>query len=134
MFCLVLTACSSAPVVNDGQSSSSAASSVMADIMVDSPTADSVVKSPFTVNGTVRGTWFFEGSFPVFLLDDHGALIAQGFAASSEDWMTSDFIPLSATLTFETAAKSGPLELMKDNPSALPENAASVSIPVQFAP
>lgn len=54
-------------------------------------------------------------------------------AATSEDWMTEDFVPFSATLTFEEpTTETGKLILEKDNPSDLPENSDSLEIPLKF--
>ncbi len=134
-FCLMLAACTGGPAVNGGQSSSSSsASSVMADIIVDSPASGSIVKSPLTITGRAKGTWYFEASFPVRLFDDQGNELAVAPAQAEGDWMTEDYVPFSVTLTFTTTAKTGTLVLEKDNPSGMPENAKSVSNPVQFAP
>jgi hypothetical protein len=47
--------------------------------------------------------------------------------------MTSDFVPFKAELKFsKPTTQTGTLILRKDNPSGLPQNDESVSIPVQF--
>ena len=38
-------------------------------VVVDIPEIDAQVSSPLTVSGRARGTWYFEASFPVQLLD-----------------------------------------------------------------
>ena len=101
-------------------------------VVVTSPEAAAVVASPLTVTGKARGTWYFEASFPVKLLDDAGNQIASGIAQAEGEWMTEDFVPFSVTMEFTTTASFGLLVLEKDNPSGLPENAAQVVIPVQF--
>ncbi|MFA6523204.1 MAG: Gmad2 immunoglobulin-like domain-containing protein [Candidatus Peribacteraceae bacterium] len=124
----------------DGFSSSSAVSSLpevpgnaQANVIVDMPQAGDKVTSPFTVSGKARGTWFFEASFPVKLLDGNGNEIVSAPAQASGDWMTTDFVPFSVTLTFTPpSTPTGTLVLQKDNPSGLPENDASVEMPVQF--
>ncbi|MFA6039322.1 MAG: Gmad2 immunoglobulin-like domain-containing protein [Candidatus Peribacteraceae bacterium] len=141
----LLAACSAAP--NDGDpvppvSSSSAASEASVssvssvastDVTLTQPQPGDTVSSPLTVSGEARGRWFFEASFPVKLLDGDGAIIAQGIAEAQGDWMTADFVPFMATLTFDPPATSaGTLVLERDNPSGLPENDASVQVPVQF--
>lgn len=112
--------------------SSSSVSSVQADITVSQPVANETVTSPLTVTGEARGSWYFEASFPIQLLDSSGNVIAQTTAQAQGDWMTTNFVPFTATLTFQTTETSGTLVLSKDNPSGLPQNAASVSIPVSF--
>ena len=127
---LLLTACN--PVTGGGTYSSSSSSLPSADIDIDSPAANAVTNSPLTVTGKAKGTWYFEASFPVYLLDDRGKEIATTHADAHGDWMTENFVPFAATLTFTTNAPSGTLVLHNDNPSGLPENDKSVTIPVNF--
>lgn len=62
----------------------------VADIIVDSPAPNAVISSPLTVTGTARGTWYFEASFPVRLLDDLGNELAVAPAQAQGDWMTNE--------------------------------------------
>ena len=102
-------------------------------IKVSKPQPNQVVESPLIIEGEARGKWFFEASFPVKLLDANGDLIATHFARAQEDWMTEDFVPFKAQIEFEKpATDTGVLVLKKDNPSGLPENDASIEIPVRF--
>ena len=101
-------------------------------IVIDSPLPNDVITSPLTIKGKARGPWFFEASFPVRLLDDSGKEIATTAAQADGEWMTEDFVPFTATLTFTTTAKTGTLVLQKDNPSGLPENDGSVRMDVKF--
>lgn len=103
-------------------------------IRIDSPRPNQKVSSPLTITGEARGNWFFEASFPVVLTDWDGRIIAQGIATAKSEWMTTDFVPFEATLTFlvDTTAYSnrGTLILQKDNPSGLPANDDALEIPV----
>lgn len=102
-------------------------------IQVDAPRPGDSVTTPLTITGQARGYWFFEASFPVELLDPNGALLARGVAQAQGDWMTEDFVPFTATLTFTAPASgTGELILRKDNPSGLPENDDALQIPVTF--
>ena len=103
-------------------------------IILENPKPNQIIKSPLLKKGQVRGLWFFEGSFPVVLTDWDGLIIAQGVATAQDDWMTADFVPFEATLTFEapTYKNNGSLILKKDNPSGLPANDAALEIPVFF--
>lgn len=133
---LLLSACvSTKPVVPPvQQSSSSTASSVAVNdsVIVNSPAENTVVQSPLVVTGMARGTWFFEASFPVRLLDDTGQEIAATHADALGDWMTTDYVPFTVTIPYSTTAARGMVLLQKDNPSGLPENDAQVSFPVRF--
>ena len=102
-------------------------------ITVFSPKPGEAVKSPLTVTGEARGYWFFEASFPVRLLDANGTVLVETFATAQDEWMTENFVPFSVELTFtQPASQSGQLILMRDNPSGLPENDASILIPIIF--
>ena len=102
-------------------------------IVLDRPARGAVVASPLEVRGRARGTWFFEGDFPLVLLDGHDNLVAQGFATAQGEWMTTDFVPFSALLRFESP-ESGPgrLILEKDNPSDRRELDDALVVPVVF--
>ncbi|MBU0646446.1 GerMN domain-containing protein [Patescibacteria group bacterium] len=91
-----------------------------------------LIESPFALTGQARGTWFFEDSFPVELLDDQGRVLVQTPAQAQADWMTEDFVPFSVTLDFIPASATGTLVLKKDNPSGLPENDDERRFPVKF--
>lgn len=102
-------------------------------IRVSNIQPNQIVKSPLKISGEARGNWFFEASFPVKLLDANGKVIAQGSAKAEGDWMTTNFVPFKAQLTFsKPTTLNGTLVLEKDNPSGLPQNAAELRIPVKF--
>ncbi len=104
-------------------------------IKVTIPLPDEAVKSPLTVSGEARGTWYFEASFPIELVDTNGKRLAVTPAQAQSDWMTENFVPFTATLTWSstsTTATSGVLILHKDNPSGLPEHDEELRIPVKF--
>ncbi len=95
--------------------------------------AGQVVSSPLTLSGTALGTWFFEASFPVKLFNANDTLVAATTAQAAGEWMTTEPVPFTATLQFTApAADTGYLEFIRDNPSGLPENDASVRVPVKF--
>ncbi len=107
-----------------------------------SPVPHEEIESPLHIAGKARGNWFFEASFPVILTNWDGLIIAQGIATAEDDWMTTEFVPFSATLEFTSPypeggqdfMKRGSLILQKDNPSGLPELNDALEIPVRFAP
>ncbi|MGB5728811.1 MAG: Gmad2 immunoglobulin-like domain-containing protein, partial [Thiogranum sp.] len=85
------------------------------------------------VRGRARGTWFFEGDFPLVLLDGRGNLVAQGFATAKGEWMTTEFVPFSAVLRFQSPEPGpGRLILKKDNPSDRRELDDALVVPVVF--
>lgn len=105
----------------------------MGDILLQSPLPGTVISSPLIVEGSARGTWYFEASFPVRLLDANGHELASVPAQAEGDWMTEDYVPYTVVLEFDQpATPNGTLILQKDNPSGLPENEANLEIPVLF--
>ena len=139
-----LTACSSESNTSTSQSSSSSSSSVYAvassqssepenvNPIIVSPLVGSVIKSPVTVRGKARGTWFFEGSLPIEITDSHNNVIAKAPAQAKGEWMTTDYVNFSVTIPFSTKQPFGFIVIKKDNPSGLPENDAQFKIPVMF--
>lgn len=104
-------------------------------IVVESPRAYEEISSPFLIKGKARGSWFFEADFLIKLLDENGNLLATAIAQAQGDWMTTDFVPFEAKLTFSApAAKKGFLVFEKDNPSGLPEHADELRVPIEFNP
>ena len=103
-------------------------------IRVDYPLPNQVITSPLSIKGQARGSWFFEASFPVVLVDWDGRIIAQGIAQAKSNWMTTEFVPFEATLPYvadqNVYSTKGALILRKDNPSGLPANDNALEIPV----
>jgi hypothetical protein len=80
-----------------------------------------------------RGPWYFEASFPVYLLSAAGDTIARTPAQAEGEWMTPNMVPFKATLTFTApAGDSGTLILSKSNASGLPEHDDELRIPIRF--
>jgi len=100
-------------------------------IVVDLPFPGAVTGKSFTLVGKARGTWFFEASFPVFVLDKDGNRLAVAIAQAQTDWMTTEFVPFKAEVVVPDSY-IGPavLVLQKDNPSGLLEHDASISFPI----
>ncbi len=100
-------------------------------IVVDMPAPGSVTGKEFTVSGKARGTWYFEASFPVKVLDKDGEVIFQGHADAKADWMTENFVPFEVLIKVpESYIGPATLVLEKDNPSGESFRDASVSIPL----
>lgn len=102
-------------------------------IVVESLKSNEQISSPLVVTGKARGYWFFEGSFPIELLDLNGNILASGIAQAQSEWMTEEFVPFLATLDFDSGSiEKGTLVLKKDNPSGLLENDDKLEIPIMF--
>ncbi len=102
-------------------------------VQLDNPRPNQVVTSPLQVTGEIRGYWFFEGDFPIYLQDSQGNQIAQGIGIAQGPWMTVDFVEFKAELVFDKPQdNTGFLILEKDNPSDFSEQDDSMKIPVKF--
>ncbi len=103
-------------------------------IFLDSPLPGTHISSPLTIKGRARGTWFFEGDFPVILLDAQGKKIAESYATAKSQWMTEDFVEFEGTLEFNgsVSGQKGSLILRKDNPTGLAKFDDFLEIPVSF--
>lgn len=100
-------------------------------VKVSAPESGATVGQSFAVTGEAPGTWYFEASFPIEVLDATGAVIAQTHADALSDWMTAEQVAFSATTTIATEYHgAATLVLHKDNPSGLPEHEDSIQIPI----
>lgn len=103
-------------------------------IEVDRPVVNQAVSSPLAISGRARGYWYFEATFPIELRDASGRIIAQHYAEAEAEWMTENFVPFTAELTYPTqpSGSTGTLVLRRSNASGDPERDQDLSIPVRF--
>lgn len=103
-------------------------------VKLRTPQPGDTITSPVSITGFARGQWFFEASFPVRVVDWDGKIIGEGHAQAEGEWMTTDFVPFTATLTYSVSEPlpydHATLILSKDNPSGLPEHDDALEIPV----
>lgn len=109
-------------------------SSTDGSIRVTMPAKNARVLSPVRVAGEARGSWYFEGSFPVLITDANNAVIAETIVQAGGNWMTEKMVPFDVSVTFtkQVSGTRGHIILKKDNPSGLPQNDASLDIPIIF--
>jgi hypothetical protein len=95
---------------------------------------DDLIKSPLIIKGKAKGIWFFEGEFPIKLMDGKGNFFASGNAIAQGEWMTENWVNFEATIKFQKPATAGGfLYFSKNDPSGLPQNSYSVSLPIKFS-
>jgi hypothetical protein len=98
-------------------------------IVVDLPFPGAVTGKEFKVMGKARA-FYFEGSFPIDVLDSQGKILVQTYATAQGEWMVDAFVPFEANVKVpETYIGPATLVLHKDNASGLPEHDASMSFP-----
>ena len=120
-----------APTATSTPPAATSTQPLSASVVVTSPKANSTVGNIFVVSGSAPGPWYFEASFPIKIVDKDNNFIGQGIAQAQGEWMTTDLVTFTATVTLD-GTYSGPatVVLLRDNPSGMPENDDSVSIPV----
>ena len=102
-------------------------------IMLSMPRPNQLVESPLAIRGEARGNWFFEGDFPIRIVDENGQEIGVSFAQAIGEWMTEDFVLFEGVIEFEEpVTATGKLILEKDNPSGLSQYADQLYIPIRF--
>jgi hypothetical protein len=103
-------------------------------IRISSPRPNEEITSPLTITGEALGLWFFEGDFPIVLINSSGEVIAEHYATAEGNWMTEDFVSFTSVIEFERLGygERGTLILKKDNPSGLSEHVDTLEIPVLF--
>ncbi len=107
-------------------------------VVVNTPMQDEKISSPLRVEGTARGGWFFEGSFPIDITDEEGNIIAQKYATVKEgnDWMVGKEVEVPFEGEIEFTVPEGITEgfvvFKKDNPSDKRELDDQFVLPVKF--
>lgn len=114
-------------VVSDRNSSSEKG------IRIEKPTAGSTVSSPLEISGEAKGNWYFEAEFTVRLVQN-GNELAVAIVKAQDDWMTSDYVPFSATMNFDAEGHGGNASLIfrNNNASGKPELDKTFTLPVQI--
>lgn len=104
------------------------------DIKITQPEQSASIVSPLEVRGEAVGTWFFEATLPIVVVDWDGRIIGEGYAEALGEWMTEELVPFSGTITFDTPeyGERGAVIFRKNNPSGLPEHDDALEVPVTF--
>jgi hypothetical protein len=102
-------------------------------IEVSNLRANQLIKSPITLEGKARGSWYFEASFPVKILDANNNQLGIGIAQAQDEWMTTEYVPFKLVVTFtQSTTPTGYVVFEKDNASGLPEFDDALKVPVRF--
>ncbi len=106
-------------------------------VKVFSPLPGQTIISPFTTQGNVTGgRWFFEGTFPVKVVDADGTVLSADQKAEQAEpgtWTSTGTVPFAGSISFSAPhSATGTIVFSRDNPSGLPQNDESFAIPVRF--
>ena len=89
----------------------------------------------YEVRGEALGSWFFEGSFPVRVLDIQGEVVTSLLAIASNDWMNETTVPFSVIIDFLLEQEGAfVLQFEKSNPSGLDDNSDIAKIAISIKP
>lgn len=103
-------------------------------IQVSSPQEGTLIANPLIIKGQAKGTWFFEGSFPIEIITKDGKNIGKGIAQAQGEWMTEKFVNFEAKIEFKKPAlPEGFIILKKDNPSGDPNMDMELRVPIKFS-
>jgi len=102
-------------------------------IKIKNIVANQVVSTPLHIEGEARGSWFFEASFPIKVVDENLNEIGSGQAKADGEWMTSDFVKFNADINYKKSSSSKAVIIFeRDNPSGLESNYEKFIIPVDL--
>lgn len=103
------------------------------DITVTNPLPDAFVSSPLTITGSVIGQWYFNGFFPITIVDGNGLVLGGTDAQALGGAGVAGKVPFSGTLFFSPPpTTTGFLILEHDNSSGGPVDRRFIKIPVRF--
>ena len=105
-----------------------------APVQVLSPRVGDLVRSPLTVTGSAPSDWYFDGEFPIRLLDSRGTMLGKSQARAQRGWTRAGAVPFIARFSFRQArSRDGVLVLEKEIPSGRRINPVLWRVPVRFA-
>lgn len=103
-------------------------------IRLEQPVPGSKIESPLRITGKATGAWYFEGEAPFKLVDEDYTTLASGSIRAQGEWMTEEFVPFEAQVSFKTPEKQrGYLIFSRANASGKPEHDRVYRVPVIFS-
>jgi hypothetical protein len=102
-------------------------------IHVSNPEPDASISRRIFLEGEARGSWYFEATFPVTLVDANENMLVETYAEADGEWMTDSFVPFRMEFDIpEPTTRTGVLILKNANASGLPDRAMELRIPLKF--
>lgn len=104
-------------------------------LVLDNIKDGDTVEVTYKIEGSALGSWYYEGVFPVRILNQQGEAIGTVMATASSDWMTDGMVPFTCVLDVDLEQESiVVIRFDKGNPSGLPDNEDSAKITVTLKP
>lgn len=96
---------------------------------------DDSVNIGTVIKGSITGSWYFEGEFPVRVLSENMEVLDTLTAKAQSDWMTQSDVPFEVKLdTYIDEEQVVILRFEKSNPSGLDKNADRIDFPIVIKP
>ena len=103
-------------------------------IIISSPVINQKVSNPIPVTGQAQGSWFFEATAPMVVVNWDGLIIGESYIEADGEWMTEDMVSFHGVINYslpvDSYSNSGTLIIHRTNPSGLPEHDAAIEIPI----
>ena len=99
-------------------------------LTVTSPQQGAFVAHTFQLEGKARGSWYFEGTFPLVIENESGVVLETIPIRAQGDWQTPDLVPFSETIQLPYYSGNANLILKKANLSSGSSEDASLTIPI----
>jgi hypothetical protein len=110
--------------IGEGEQTETDASDVSMELTLNDLEPGDEVTSPLRFSGSASGLWYFEGDFPVRIVDGQGTVIAESYASAQSNWMTEGQVPFEGGITFDvTEPTEATLIFQEDDPSGMNEPA-----------
>jgi hypothetical protein len=101
------------------------------EMYLDNISPNDFVEMGSEINGRITGTWYFEGEFPIRVMDSNGEILDTLIAVAQEEWMTEDLVPFSFVLDVNIQAdRDVILRFERNNPTGLEEHDDSLEVPI----
>jgi|GEM_PF-946017 hypothetical protein len=115
----------------EGPPVSSSTAPLDTQVSVTMPLPNAIVGHTFDITGTAPNQWYFEAVFPIQVRDANDDLVGNSQGHAQSDWTKPGLVAFTSQITID-ASYQGPANLiiLKDNPSGLPQNIDSVTIPI----
>jgi hypothetical protein len=100
-------------------------------VVVTTPAQNATVSHSFEIAGVAPNQWFYEAVFPIQVRDSDDNLIGTSQGKAQGDWTQPGLVTFTSQMTIDASYEgSANLILLKDNPSGLPQDIDSVTIPI----
>ncbi len=104
------------------------------DLKLDTFKENDLLNNKEVIKGRMKGSYFFEGTFPIIVEDLNGNILGQTVTTITPNWQSEDLVPFETEeIIFDKKENNeGYLIFKNDNPSGLPEYEKIIKIKVRF--